>query len=106
MPRYDMICGKCGHEEELLQSITKDLPSKCPECNSNKYKQNLEKRFGTETVCIDYCCGVPKSLHQQSERNIKKMNSDEKYELEQKREKRRPKKKKKFLWDRMKEWKN
>ena len=42
MPTYDYVCGQCGHELELFQSITEAPKKKCPACGKNR----LQRRIG------------------------------------------------------------
>ena len=39
MPTYEFSCQSCGHEHELVQSITLPLPERCPACGSVAYGQ-------------------------------------------------------------------
>lgn len=95
-----MTCDGCGHKEEIIKSIKSDFPDKCPKFGSKKYRQDFEARFGNANVIIDYC-SVPNHLGLQGERNRKKLNSDELAKIDGKD---KPKKKKP-LWERMKNWK-
>jgi putative FmdB family regulatory protein len=38
MPIYDYICAKCGHELEVIHSVTADGPSACPKCGGTMKK--------------------------------------------------------------------
>jgi len=40
MPIYEYVCQKCGHHLEVLQKMSDDPLTKCPEC-----KGKLEKIF-------------------------------------------------------------
>ena len=42
MPTYDYVCGACGAELEIFQSMTEAPKRKCPECG----KQKLTRRIG------------------------------------------------------------
>ncbi len=42
MPTYDYRCKACGHEFELIQSMTAPVKRKCPACA----KQQLERLIG------------------------------------------------------------
>ncbi|MDP6890052.1 MAG: zinc ribbon domain-containing protein, partial [Phycisphaerales bacterium] len=42
MPTYDYRCKACGHEFELMQSMTDPVKRKCPACA----KQQLERLLG------------------------------------------------------------
>ena len=48
MPTYQYECSACGHEMEVLQSMTEKRLTKCPECGKNK----LERLIGTGTGII------------------------------------------------------
>ena len=39
MPIYDYVCGACGHEFELFQSITEQSKRKCPQCGRQKLRR-------------------------------------------------------------------
>ena len=43
MPTYEYKCDKCGHQFELLQSITAKSLRKCPKCG----KSALHRLIGT-----------------------------------------------------------
>jgi putative FmdB family regulatory protein len=32
MPIYDYLCGACGHEVEVIHSVSETGPSVCPKC--------------------------------------------------------------------------
>ena len=42
MPTYDYVCGACGHELEIFQSMTEPRKRKCPDCG----KLKLQRRIG------------------------------------------------------------
>jgi putative FmdB family regulatory protein len=42
MPTYDYVCGACGAELEIFQSMTEAPKRKCPECK----KPKLTRRIG------------------------------------------------------------
>ena len=42
MPTYDYVCGACGHELEIFQSMSEGAKRKCPECG----KLKLERQIG------------------------------------------------------------
>ena len=42
MPTYQYECSACGHEFEIIQSMTEKRLSKCPKCKKNK----LERLIG------------------------------------------------------------
>ncbi len=48
MPTYQYECSACGHQMEILQSMTEKRLVKCPECGKNK----LERLIGTGTGII------------------------------------------------------
>ena len=48
MPTYQYECSACGHQMEVLQSMTEKRLSKCPQCG----KQKLERLIGTGTGII------------------------------------------------------
>ena len=39
MPTYDYVCGSCGHEYEMFQSITANPQKKCPSCSRRTAKR-------------------------------------------------------------------
>ncbi len=94
-----MICDKCNHKEEIIKKISSNFPTNCPKCKSDKYHQDFEARFGNANVIIDYC-SIPKSMGQQGERNRKKLSSDELAKIDG----RDKPKRKKPVWERMKNW--
>jgi len=42
MPTYDYVCGSCGHELEVFQSMNEPKKRKCPACGTLK----LQRRIG------------------------------------------------------------
>ena len=48
MPTYQYECSACGHELEVLQSMTEKRLKKCPACGKN----TLERLIGTGTGII------------------------------------------------------
>lgn len=42
MPTYDYVCGACGHELEVFQSMSEPKKRKCPVCGTSK----LQRRIG------------------------------------------------------------
>ncbi len=42
MPTYDYVCGACGHELEIFQSMSESPKRKCPECGGLQ----LERQIG------------------------------------------------------------
>ena len=46
MPTYDYVCGGCGHEFELFQSMTDRVRRKCPECGESKLKRLIGRGAG------------------------------------------------------------
>lgn len=41
MPTYDYVCGACGHELEIFQSMSEAPKRKCPECGSLKLQRQI-----------------------------------------------------------------
>ena len=41
MPTYDYVCGSCGHELELFQSMSEAPKRKCPECGTMKLQRQI-----------------------------------------------------------------
>ena len=41
MPTYDHVCGACGHELEIFQSMSEAPKRKCPECGSLKLQRQI-----------------------------------------------------------------
>ena len=39
MPTYQYACKNCGHEFEIMQSITASVKKKCPECKKLKLQR-------------------------------------------------------------------
>lgn len=75
MPTYPMVCDACGLEEEIVQSIHLDLPTLCPRCGENAYRQDFSKpRLASEVVLID---GPPTTVGKQAELNAKKMGKEQ-----------------------------
>ena len=48
MPTYQYECSACGHEFEVMQSMTEERLIKCPKCN----KKKLERLIGSGTGII------------------------------------------------------
>jgi putative FmdB family regulatory protein len=42
MPTYDYVCKLCGHELEIIQSMTAGVKRKCPACG----ERGLQRRIG------------------------------------------------------------
>jgi putative FmdB family regulatory protein len=38
MPIYDYVCVNCGHEIEVIHSVTADGPAGCPKCGGQMKK--------------------------------------------------------------------
>lgn len=38
MPTYEYVCRNCGHLFEIVQSMTDDPPTECPECGGELRK--------------------------------------------------------------------
>ena len=41
MPTYDYVCGSCGHELEMFQSMSEAPKRKCPECGTMKLQRQI-----------------------------------------------------------------
>jgi len=41
VPTYDYVCGACGHELEIFQSMSEAPKRKCPECGSLKLQRQI-----------------------------------------------------------------
>ena len=41
MPIYNFICQKCGHSEDILQSIKAENVKTCPKCGSQEFKKSI-----------------------------------------------------------------
>lgn len=70
MPKYNMICEDCEHEEILTKSIHLPFPANCPKCKSKKYRVNFAKSrttFWDKTI---------KTVGQQAEKNRKDMGEE------------------------------
>lgn len=48
MPTYEYECSACGHQTEILQSMTEKRLTKCPKCGKNK----LERLIGAGSGVI------------------------------------------------------
>ncbi|MFH1360976.1 MAG: zinc ribbon domain-containing protein [Candidatus Omnitrophota bacterium] len=48
MPTYEYECSSCGHQFEILQSITESALKKCPQCAKSK----LQRLIGTGSGII------------------------------------------------------
>lgn len=65
MPTYDYECTKCKHKFEVLQKITEDALTKCPECG-NKLRRLIGSGSGiifkgTGFYATDYRRKTPSS---------------------------------------------
>jgi putative FmdB family regulatory protein len=41
MPTYEYICGSCGHELEVFQSMSEARKRKCPDCGTLKLQRKI-----------------------------------------------------------------
>lgn len=41
MPTYDYVCGACGHELEVFQSMNEPRKKKCPDCGKLKLQRQI-----------------------------------------------------------------
>lgn len=46
MPTYEYECEACGHNFEMLQSMTDKKLTKCPECKKNKLYRLIGRGSG------------------------------------------------------------
>ena len=46
MPTYDYKCEECGHEFEVVQRMTDDKITTCPECNQESVKRIITTSAG------------------------------------------------------------
>lgn len=68
---YDAICHACGHQEEIIKSMSEPFPAICPKCGSTtEYHQNYAKKNLTaETYVL--------TAGKQSEINRKEMGEEQ-----------------------------
>lgn len=43
MPIYEYLCGKCGHDFEVLQKVSDAALRKCPACGALRLKKRVSK---------------------------------------------------------------
>jgi putative FmdB family regulatory protein len=48
MPNYDYQCTHCGHKEEVLQKMTDDSLTVCPQCLQSSYKRKFGVGIGLQ----------------------------------------------------------
>lgn len=46
MPTYEYRCGHCGHEFEVLQSMTAEPLKKCPQCGRKSVERLISAGAG------------------------------------------------------------
>lgn len=65
MPIYEVFCGKCGSEEEVLCKFSELSSAKCQKCDSLFVQQYRTPRMATIPASFSYdgnvkCVGSPK----------------------------------------------
>ena len=74
MPTYDYVCGACGHEFEMFQSMS-DKPIKaCPNCR----KRQAKRLIGTGAGIIFKGSGFYETDYKQAGREKKKESAEAK----------------------------
>jgi putative FmdB family regulatory protein len=48
MPNYDYECTHCKHKEEILQKITEEALTICPQCHKSTFKRKFGKGIGLQ----------------------------------------------------------
>ncbi|MDD3375748.1 MAG: zinc ribbon domain-containing protein [Candidatus Omnitrophica bacterium] len=71
MPTYEYECSKCGHQLEILQSITEKPLKKCPECQKN----NLQRLLGSGAGIIFKGSGFYETDYKKKEPSKKESKS-------------------------------
>ena len=71
MPNYDYQCTQCGHQEEILQKMTDEPLSVCPQCQHSTFKRKIGKGIGLQFqgsgfYCTDYPTSSSPSEKKQS----------------------------------------
>lgn len=59
MPNYDYECMQCGHKEEILQKMTDEPFTECPQCRQSSFKRKFGRGIGLQFqgsgfYCTDY----------------------------------------------------
>lgn len=56
MPNYDYQCLQCGHREEILQKITEEPVTVCPQCQQTNFKRKFGKGIGLQFQGSGFYC--------------------------------------------------
>ena len=66
MPIYEYLCQACGHELEVIQKLSDDLLTVCPECEKSKLKKKVSaaafRLSGSGWYETDFKTGDKKNL--------------------------------------------
>ena len=74
MPTYDYVCGACGHEFEMFQSMNDEPIKACPNCR----KRQAKRLIGTGAGIIFKGSGFYETDYKQAGREKKTESSDSK----------------------------
>jgi putative FmdB family regulatory protein len=66
MPTYDFECSNCGHQDEIIQSMSADSTKDCPACDA---KASFTKVFLTAPTA--FVKGEPTTIGQWADKNTK-----------------------------------
>lgn len=71
MPNYDYQCTQCGHREEILQKITDQPLTACPQCQQSTFKRKFGMGIGLQFqgsgfYCTDYNSNKSSSLQEKT----------------------------------------
>lgn len=76
MPTYSFLCESCQNEYELVQPMSADLPTVCPDCGSTEFRQ----LFGIGILAtVNGSDNV--TLGTYAERNTKRLSQEERDRL-------------------------
>ncbi|MBS3756619.1 MAG: zinc ribbon domain-containing protein [Desulfobacterales bacterium] len=81
MPIYEYQCGACGRVHEILQKMSEDPLSKCPDCSGTLHKRISQCTFhlkGTGWYATDYANSskTPSSSGKQQDSQPKESAAD------------------------------
>jgi putative FmdB family regulatory protein len=75
MPIYEYRCDACGHEDEIIQKISDDPITVCPECGAEAFKKLISaagfRLKGGGWYETDFKSGNKKNLHGEKESGTK-----------------------------------
>ena len=76
MPIYEYRCEDCGHEMEVLQKLSDDALTDCPECGQPALKKLISaagfRLKGGGWYETDFKSGSKKNLHESASKNESK----------------------------------